>query len=230
MNNLLIRFIAIVFSLMMFLVLFVFSVEIVVYNLPYYKWHYTQRSIDVDTGMSVADLMTVTENMVDYLKNDRDSLSMQAIIDGSNEEVFGEREKSHMVDVKNMAILMHKVGVLCGLIACLILLAILVFQKKYLITLFKSVKYVFAAMMVLIISIGTLLVIDFDKYFTLFHETFFDNDLWLLDPNTDILINMVPEIFFFTTAMLVILVFAALTAIFIVGTSIIKKKMLRKLG
>ena len=31
----------------------------------------------------------------------------------------------------------------------------------------------------------------------MFHHIFFRNDLWLLDPNTDILIMMVPETFFF---------------------------------
>ncbi|MBC7960375.1 MAG: DUF1461 domain-containing protein, partial [Vallitaleaceae bacterium] len=72
--------------------------------------------------------------------------------------------------------------------------------------------------------------INFDKYFTLFHTTFFNNDLWLLDPDTDILINMVPEIFFFTTAMLVVVVFAILTMATILIAEIAKKKMMKKLG
>ena len=44
---------------------------------------------------------------------------------------------------------------------------------------------------------GALFLSDFNKYFTLFHEIFFTNDLWLLDPRTDLLIRMLPEGFFF---------------------------------
>ena len=39
--------------------------------------------------------------------------------------------------------------------------------------------------------------LDFNEFWTMFHHIFFRNDLWLLDPNTDILIMMVPETFFF---------------------------------
>ena len=38
--------------------------------------------------------------------------------------------------------------------------------------------------------------IDFYKYFTIFHEIFFSNDLWQLEPAKDRLINMFPEAFF----------------------------------
>ena len=34
----------------------------------------------------------------------------------------------------------------------------------------------------------------------MFHHIFFDNDLWILDPSTDLLINIVPEPFFMDTA------------------------------
>ena len=39
--------------------------------------------------------------------------------------------------------------------------------------------------------------LDFNEFWTMFHHIFFRNDLWLLDPNTDVLIMMVPETFFF---------------------------------
>ncbi len=36
---------------------------------------------------------------------------------------------------------------------------------------------------------------DFNKYFIIFHHIFFNNDLWMLNPDTDLLINIVPEPF-----------------------------------
>ena len=41
---------------------------------------------------------------------------------------------------------------------------------------------------------------DFTKYFVIFHHIFFNNDLWMLNPDTDLLINIVPEPFFMDTA------------------------------
>lgn len=39
-------------------------------------------------------------------------------------------------------------------------------------------------------------LIDFDGLFTTFHHLAFTNDLWLLDPRTDLLIRLMPEEFF----------------------------------
>ena len=40
------------------------------------------------------------------------------------------------------------------------------------------------------------MVINFNYTFTLFHEIFFRNDLWILDPRNDYLLIMFPERFF----------------------------------
>ena len=41
---------------------------------------------------------------------------------------------------------------------------------------------------------------SFDRYFVIFHHLFFDNDLWILNPTEDNLINLLPEGFFSDTA------------------------------
>jgi len=38
--------------------------------------------------------------------------------------------------------------------------------------------------------------IDFNRCFVIFHKLFFDNDLWLLDPEKDMIINILVEPFF----------------------------------
>jgi integral membrane protein (TIGR01906 family) len=42
---------------------------------------------------------------------------------------------------------------------------------------------------------------DFTAAFTVFHEIFFRNDLWILDPRTSLLIQIVPEPFFMDIAL-----------------------------
>ncbi len=89
------------------------------------------------------------------------------------------------------------------------------------------VKYVFACIIMLILILSGLLLIDFNKYFTIFHEIFFSNDLWLLDPDTSVLINMVPEVFFFQTAMIIIGVFVIMVIIILTLIEVFKRKSIK---
>ena len=45
------------------------------------------------------------------------------------------------------------------------------------------------------------LIVDFNTAFTVFHEIFFTNDLWLFDPAEDYMIRMLPEGFFYDMAL-----------------------------
>lgn len=45
--------------------------------------------------------------------------------------------------------------------------------------------------------LGIAVARDFNAVFTLFHEIFFDNDLWMFDPAEDYMIRMLPEGLFF---------------------------------
>ncbi|MGM9903115.1 integral membrane protein [Enterococcus sp. 10A9_DIV0425] len=46
------------------------------------------------------------------------------------------------------------------------------------------------------VVIGFFMLIGFDRFFILFHETIFNNDDWIFDPRTDPIINVLPEQFF----------------------------------
>ena len=47
------------------------------------------------------------------------------------------------------------------------------------------------------VILGSLFASNFNRYFTIFHEIFFDNDLWMFDPAEDYMIRMLPEGFFY---------------------------------
>ena len=46
-------------------------------------------------------------------------------------------------------------------------------------------------------AFGVAIALNFNRCFVLFHEIFFDNDLWIFDPAEDYMIRMLPEGFFF---------------------------------
>ena len=72
--------------------------------------------------------------------------------------------------------------------------------------------------------LGLVISTDFTKYFIVFHKIFFNNDLWVLDPRTDMLINIVPEGFFFDTAARIAMVFAGIVMVFFVGNLVLYKR------
>jgi integral membrane protein (TIGR01906 family) len=53
--------------------------------------------------------------------------------------------------------------------------------------------------LILLVPLGAFAIwaaVDFDGAFTFFHRLLFTNDLWLLDPRTDLLIRICPESMF----------------------------------
>ena len=69
---------------------------------------------------------------------------------------------------------------------------------------------------------------DFDAAFTKFHHIFFSNDLWLLDPAEDNLINLLPEGFFSDTVIRVTLNFIIMVAVLVVISLVIVLRARRK--
>jgi integral membrane protein (TIGR01906 family) len=60
----------------------------------------------------------------------------------------------------------------------------------------RCTREVLAGFLLLLSLLAIVIAVDFDNAFTIFHLLFFNNDLWILDPSVDLLINMVPLPFF----------------------------------
>ena len=61
-----------------------------------------------------------------------------------------------------------------------------------------------------------------------FHHIFFDNDLWLLDPYKDDMINMLPEGFFFDTVVRIGITFIIPALVLLVIAAIISRNKKEK--
>lgn len=215
----------IVMDVVLFLTLLFSAVQAVVYFDPYFEWHYENHNIEATTDMTIHELMVVTDKMMDYLIDKRDTLDMTATIGGEQEEVFGEREKAHMADVKTLFMGGKHIRDYGAIVLILLILYMWRSRKEQLKDWIKQLKYFFVGAFGVSAVLFILFQANFSKYFVMFHEIFFDNDLWLLDPRTDVLINMVPEIFFFQTALLILLVFV----IMVIGTLVIAHQLGKRL-
>lgn len=61
------------------------------------------------------------------------------------------------------------------------------------------------------------MILDWDALFTAFHKLFFRNDYWLFDPDTDPVINLLPDSYFLhcLAGILVLLLFFSLLSAFL---------------
>jgi len=76
--------------------------------------------------------------------------------------------------------------------------------------------------------VGVWALVDFYGWFTAMHELAFTNDLWLLDPNTSLLIQMLPLSFFINAVRLIALRFLAAAALLLCLSIGIKRYTMKK--
>ena len=166
--------------------------------------------------MEMKDVMCVTEEMMAYLRGNRADLVVDTIVAGEEREFFNEREKAHMVDVKNLFIGGLWIRRIAILLFALAVVAMIKTKADWKRLLPKSFLIGLGAFAGVTAGVGLLFLSDFNKYFLMFHEVFFDNDLWLLDPRTDLLIRMLPEGFFLDMVVRIGIIFLLLLLVGVV--------------
>ncbi len=177
-----------ILSLSLFFLLL--AVEVNAFNINHFSANIERNQIESITGKNQDELIKIYEKLIIYLrfKGDRHIL----------EEDFNEREILHMEDVK----VLFKYGYWIKYISSLVNIGILyyLYKTKDITTLARSIYLGLNLNWIFLGILGLLIYLDFTKYFIIFHEIFFSNDLWLLDPSRDLLIQMLPEDFFISMA------------------------------
>lgn len=207
------RFLGILTAFALMFTLLITSVEAVCYWVPgYYQNEYEKYQVleNLPT-MTMEDLLTVTDEMMAYLRGNRENLHVWTTMGGESREFFTEREIAHMKDVRGLFLAAIFLRRIC-LLAIALSIGIIYLTKGNLRLilpkmLFFGTLLFFGTAAVLGLIIST----DFSKYFIVFHHIFFDNDLWILDPSVDMLINIVPEPFFMDTAFFILILYGFLT-------------------
>lgn len=187
-------------------VILISSVEAVVYLAPdHFEKEYRKYRVTKQVKMQMDDLLEVTDEMMAYLKGDREDLIIETVVNGEEREFFNEKEKRHMVDVQNLFLGAIKLREGAALLA-LLCGAYLLLKEEGLV-LCRMLQWGIGLFIGSMVALAALISTDFTKYFIVFHHIFFDNDDWLLNPKTDLLINIVPEGFFRDTAFMIAVLF-----------------------
>lgn len=123
---------------------------------------------------------------------------MDGTSDALDDSLFTERERLHMVDVRGLFEGGRTLAIVCAWGA--LAMAVLTLLAGGRMALGKGIHIGVGFFIGLLVGMIAWAAIDFTGWFTAMHELVFTNDLWLLDPNESMLINMLPEVFFFKAA------------------------------
>ncbi len=198
--------------------------------LPFYEYAYERHGIYEATGMSRESLGNVTRELIGYIQGKPADLHINETVHGQVRQVFNEREIGHMVDVLALFNLMRLALWACaGAAAALLLLALLIAPKGargYSVA--RGMLCALVPLSLLLVAGAAYVIFDFNNAFLHFHYIFFAGDAemkWILDPSTDIMIQIVPEGFFIDIAVAIFASFiAALMILLIISATVFLKK------
>jgi len=199
--NKIIKIFAILLGVLVPVIIFISGIEAAVFDKAFYMDQMWKNQVTENTGIYPPDMEVVVSEIISYLKGDRQDFDIKARLAPENAKnvvdyvsIFNDKEITHMDDVRDLLLFflgLRDAALILALIAFLILLK---YNNKAII---KALFYGSAIFMVILLIVGASFIFNFNDTFILFHQLFFANDLWIMDPATDRLIWIVPEPFFF---------------------------------
>ena len=181
-----------IFSLSLCLFIIFAAVKLTLMFKQLYYFDIQYLNIEAQSGYSKTEIVKNYNYVINYL-----------LTPGNQEFILPSIEYSkygqiHFQDVKRIFTSIDILLVVTGLINVLGL--IFNIKRKS----FDFLKHTFA-MLILVPSLFlTAIMINFDAAFVTFHKIFFKNDYWLFDPTIDPIITILPDEFFYHTALLII--------------------------
>lgn len=150
------------------------------------------------------DYPVLAEGLSDYLFGKAETAQITVEKNGLQSPAFSEDELTHLADVRGLFRLANIV--FCGGVVLLIISGLLTAAssswdprqalRRFII---NAIKGILISLLVLLIVV-ILASINFHQAFFVMHQLLFTNDLWLLNPQTDLLLMLMQEPFFIAYA------------------------------
>lgn len=183
------------------------------FSLNTYKSNYIFHNIPNVTGYSLDQLLKITEDLLSFFK-------------GNNKKeyfnnIFDRKENIHLDDVQYL----FKKGFFIKDVSLIIVIISFSFlykrdKEKF----YNGIMYSSIISLSIIAFFIVIFSMEFNKYFTYFHKIFFTNDYWLLDANTNLLIQMFPQEFFVDVFYKIMITFILIMSILLIESVRFKRK------
>ncbi len=232
------RIASVICGILLLIILLITATQTLCYWIPgwwrneYAKYNTPQY---VTGEMSLDDAVYITEQMLEYCIGRIDTLDdTEATIDGVTSPFFTEREKLHLADCRNIFLGAVKFRIISVIVIAGLLIAIWFsvqkrsdaseIRKRYARTLAGGYL---TALVILVVFAVVLIVVGMNNFtflFTKFHHVFFDNDLWILDPRHDNLVNVMQESVFSDAAVTIGCIWGIASAVLAAVSAVILRK------
>jgi integral membrane protein (TIGR01906 family) len=161
-----------------------------------YGYAFDRYHAEDSTGLSRADLDSTAGALRQYFNNNETTFFHTVTEGGLPEPVFNARETRHMEDVKRLFVRVNRVQEFSVIFVLAYVISFFVWSREGNVRQLAQQSLVGLALGGATVGgIGIFAAFGFESAFTRFHDLFFSNDLWQLDPRTDHLIQMFPEPF-----------------------------------
>lgn len=210
------RSFAVAQTILIALVILAGSIALPILCRPFYYWHIGPMELAEQTGLSVQEIKTAYNEMMDYSVGLTDTFSTGVL-------PWSEDGRAHFADVRKLFIL--DLWVLA--VAAVVLIILRLIQGKEKVHLLKHTPGFWSAIgLVSVFSVTAgLAALDFNRAFVVFHQLFFPGkDNWMFDYYTDPIIRILPEAFFRNCAILILACIFTGCVICLLSDGIARKK------
>ena len=209
--------ISIIFGIALAILIITFSIGLPIYNRSFYYLHVITTDLPEQTGYEYEEIVEAYDEVLDYL-------TVPGSEFGTGNLKYSEEGKAHFKDCK----VLFDLNASALIISLAVVVLLIVLDKIGIITLVRpcGLRIGFWASCVtlgLFALVGLACLTDFGSAFTTFHQLFFPGKSnWLFNPNTDEIIRILPQQFFFSCAILIC------ASIFIISTILIVRAILKR--
>ena len=213
--------VTILLAVLMFSAILLLSVFYWATNAGYYQQAQMRNQVSEVVGLPQTKINIINDHIIDYLKLKTDDLQLNLNHDQRTIEVFNDKELEHMRDVRQLFIYGYIfLGISVAVLAAVLIISFYKRALKY----FRRITVITPLILVIIsIIVIAVVLVDFNYWFTIFHQISFTNELWLLDPQQDILIQIMPLDFFSRIFIrIIITTITGLAAVFVMGLTIVR--------
>lgn len=172
------------------------SVEYHSFHRSFFHRYQEENQISEKVGVSPEKLDRMTEDLFTYLQEGDATLLA---------DHFNTREIDHMKDVYDLFQMGIKIRMFSVLLFVVFITGAIAKFGMYCVV--RSMKRLTWGFLGLFGVIAGLIFFNFNAAFITFHHLLFDNDLWILDPKTDLMIRMLPLDFFITLFVRILIYF-----------------------
>lgn len=160
---------------------------------PLYYFDMNHLNISQTSGLSNEDIKWNYNTLIDYNSAlNHEELSFPTLS-------MSESGRIHFAEVKDIFVVIQYMFIISAIIgtALIILLTI-----KFKDILFLKLTAIFTV--AIPAALGLFIASNWDKAFVTFHHIFFNNDYWMFSPETDPIINILPDEFFLHCAIMIL--------------------------